>query len=284
MRLSACTMPASTRPARVGDLFIAYLPSIFACRESSRTTWFVVPGRSSLAEVESQVTSDERRGSTKRPPRAHAKPVCFSGRRDSEENMRSSTLQHLIIGVGAVAVGGGACGGQGVSEEIGIVSQADTVGGPVSGLTAAQQTLFTTGQSAFNQVETVADGLGPVFNEKSCGSCHNEASTGGAGVQIETRAGRINSGVFNPLASEGGSLFRHFGIGGQVPNRACTTTGEVVPSDANVTAGRVTTPLFGLGLVDATPDSTFQAIANGQPSSIRGVAPQVANISAGHAT
>jgi CxxC motif-containing protein (DUF1111 family) len=198
--------------------------------------------------------------------------------------MHSPTLKYLVAAVGTGAVGASACGGQGPPEEIGVASQAVSVGGPVPGLTSAQQTLFTNGLNAFNQVETVQDGLGPVFNEKSCGSCHNEGNTGGAGVQIETRAGRITNGVFNPLTNEGGSLFRHLGIGGQVPNRSCTTTGEVVPGDANVTAGRVTTPLFGLGLVDATPDSTLQAIASGQPSAIRGVAPQVTNISAGHAS
>src|SRR5262249_44156358 len=144
--------------------------------------------------------------------------------------------------------------------------------------------LFANGASTFNAVETVADGLGPVFNEKSCGTCHDEGGQGGAGVQIETRAGQLTNGVFNPLTAFGGSLFQHFGIGGQVPNKNCTTQGQQVPSAANVTAGRVTVPLFGDGLVDATPDSTFQNLANSEPSSIRGSAPMVPNISAGHNT
>jgi CxxC motif-containing protein (DUF1111 family) len=40
-----------------------------------------------------------------------------------------------------------------------------------------------------------------------------------------------------------------------------TYTPEKVPAEANVVTGRRTTPLFGLGLVDATPDATFIAIA-----------------------
>jgi hypothetical protein len=94
--------------------------------------------------------------------------------------------------------------------------------------------------------------------------CHNEGNTGGAGVQIETRAGRITNGVFNPLTNEGGSLFRHFGIGAQVPNRACTTTGEVIPADANVTAGRVTRP-WGSRLEDVNdrpPQGSAAMLAN----------------------
>jgi CxxC motif-containing protein (DUF1111 family) len=177
----------------------------------------------------------------------------------------------------AIACGAGR-GGQLSSDEVGTTSQADTLGGSVSGLTSAQQALFQDGLAQFVQVETVADGLGPVFNEKECGTCHLESATGGAGTQVETRAGRITNGVFDPLASEGGSLFQHFGIGGQVPNRACTTQGEVVPSDANVTAGRRTIPLFGDGFVDATSGSTFRAIANSQPSSIRGVSPTVPDL------
>ena len=42
---------------------------------------------------------------------------------------------------------------------------------------------------------------------------------------------------------------------------------EVVPADANVVAQRRTTPLFGLGLVDATPDDTIRAIAAKQARS-----------------
>src|SRR5439155_10237706 len=36
---------------------------------------------------------------------------------------------------------------------------------------------------------------------------------------------------------------------------------EVVPSQATITAGRRTTPLFGLGLVDAVPDEKLVALA-----------------------
>src|SRR5262249_39499698 len=39
-------------------------------------------------------------------------------------------------------------------------------------------------------------------------------------------------------------------------------TGEVVPPDANVVAQRITTPLLGLGLVDAVPDAELIEIAH----------------------
>jgi len=192
-----------------------------------------------------------------------------------------SKLGGMVIStVGVVALSASACSGE-PGESTGASAEALSAGGPIAGLTSAQLAAFNTGATAFNEVETIPQGLGPVFNEKSCGTCHDIGAEGGSGSQIETRAGRLVNGVFNPLTSEGGSLFRHFGIGGQVPNRACTTTGEVVPADANVTAGRVTVPLFGDGLVDATPDSTFQNIAGGQPSAIRGTAPQVPDVAHG---
>ncbi len=175
-----------------------------------------------------------------------------------------------------------ACGDR-LSEQIAVTSQAISLGGTIGGLTSAQQAGFTDGEQEFAEVEDInPGGLGPVFNEKGCGSCHNEGALGGAGVQVETRAGKLVNGVFDPLTSEGGSLFQHFGIGGQIQNPACTTHGEVVPADANVVAGRRTIPLFGLGLVDATPDATFQALAAAQPSAVRGVAPLVPNVVTGH--
>jgi len=186
-----------------------------------------------------------------------------------------------VVVIFASIAGTAACGSK-VTEELGVTSEPLTLGTTIAGLTSAQQAGFADGKQEFNEVEDInPGGLGPVFNEKGCGSCHNEGALGGAGVQVETRAGRLVNGVFDPLASEGGSLFQHFGIGGQVQNPACTTHGEVVPSDANVVAGRRTIPLFGLGLVDATPDATFQALAASEPAAVRGSAPLVPNVVTG---
>jgi len=42
-------------------------------------------------------------------------------------------------------------------------------GASVGGLTTAQQAFFTAAQARFNVIETVPAGLGPGFNELSCG-------------------------------------------------------------------------------------------------------------------
>lgn len=135
---------------------------------------------------------------------------------------------------------------------------APAFGDPLPGLTAAQHDLFEEGEEEFAGEEGVEDGVGPVFNLNSCGGCHNAPVTGGFGTTVETRFGRLVSGRFDPMAEFGGSLIQTTGIG---PQGSCNYVGEVVPPEATIVAGRLTTPLFGLGLVDAVPDSTFQAIA-----------------------
>jgi CxxC motif-containing protein (DUF1111 family) len=134
----------------------------------------------------------------------------------------------------------------------------ETLGAPLRGLTVEERARFDEGREAFIEVEDVDDGLGPVFNGDSCAGCHNEGAIGGGSAVVETRFGTRAGGVFDPMASHGGSLIQTDGIGAQ---GACTFAGEEVPAEASVVAGRRTTPLFGLGLVDAVPDGLFVALA-----------------------
>ena len=54
---------------------------------------------------------------------------------------------------------------------------------PLLGLTTAQRADFDAGLAEFQAVETIAEGLGPVFNGKSCAECHAVPSVGGVGAQ-----------------------------------------------------------------------------------------------------
>jgi CxxC motif-containing protein (DUF1111 family) len=54
--------------------------------------------------------------------------------------------------------------------------------------------------------------------------------------------------------------------------------GEVVPADATITAKRRTTPLFGLGLVDAVADQTFIDLAQQEANDPDGIAGHVAMV------
>jgi CxxC motif-containing protein (DUF1111 family) len=131
-------------------------------------------------------------------------------------------------------------------------------GAAIDGLTVEEKARFAAGREVFVTTEDAADGLGPVFNDTSCVACHSTPEPGGGSTRVETRFGKLSGRTFDPLESLGGSLIQEQGIGTQ---GECEFVGETVPSAANVTAGRRTTPLFGLGLVDAVPDATFLALA-----------------------
>jgi CxxC motif-containing protein (DUF1111 family) len=129
-------------------------------------------------------------------------------------------------------------------------------GDPLSGLSPDDLELFDAGKEDFLQVEEVIDGLGPGFNARSCGECHSFPTTGGGSAVNEVRFGRNVGGIFDPLASKGGSLLQLFAI-----EPKCQ---EVLPHEANKVGGRQTTALFGAGLVEAIPDGQILNYANYQ--------------------
>jgi len=135
------------------------------------------------------------------------------------------------------------------------------LGDPLAGLDAADMIRFTQGQEDFEEEDGVDEGLGPIFNESACVTCHN-APVGGTTGRIETRFGRMISGHFDPMANQGGSLMQDHAIGlVQSADGPYTYVAEVVPAEATIRTGRLTTPLFGLGLVDAVPDAQLLALA-----------------------
>lgn len=154
-------------------------------------------------------------------------------------------------------------------------TQQSLIGDALAGITATD---FAAAKAAFNTVEGLDDGLGPIFNEKACGNCHTQGAPGGAGVQIERRFGTFVNGLFKSLSSEGGSLRQLFTVGTftGTSGQTCTAPLEHEPADATVhNVGRLTTPLFGLGLVDSLPDSVFDGIAAGEPLAVRGIVNRV---------
>jgi hypothetical protein len=131
-------------------------------------------------------------------------------------------------------------------------------GRPLNGLTAQQLARFQAGRQDFTRVMTVQDGLGPIFNQTSCASCHNNP-VGGPGSITVTRFGFTDGkGNFDPLTALGGSLLQQGAI-----NPACS---ETVPAAANTTATRVTTSSLGIGLIEAIPDAAIAARELAPPS------------------
>ena len=155
-----------------------------------------------------------------------------------------------------------------------------------AGLTATQQRDFNDGVAEFTSVEDVTDGLGPVFNERSCVACHSVPAVGGGSTRTVTRFARRKNGVFDALANLGGSLMQDHAIG-PADGSPHAFAPESVPAVATIVVHRRTTPLFGLGLVDATPDADFVALAQSEAARNDGTAGRVAmvdNIRAGMKT
>jgi CxxC motif-containing protein (DUF1111 family) len=133
---------------------------------------------------------------------------------------------------------------------------------PVGGLTPAQQIAFNEGSHTFSKNYEIADGLGPVFNDESCSDCHRN---GGGTNRTVRRFGRVDRGVFDPLAELGGSLIQSRGIGSiTTVDGTHDFVGERTPPDATVTTLRRSQAVQGLGLVDAVPDDTWRALAQAQ--------------------
>ncbi|HYR29031.1 MAG TPA: di-heme oxidoredictase family protein, partial [Thermoanaerobaculia bacterium] len=100
---------------------------------------------------------------------------------------------------------------------------------------------------------------------------------GGSGQRTNTRFGHIANGQFDPLARFGGQLMHGRAIG-PADGSPHQFRPEAVPAGANVIALRRPSPLFGLGLVDATPDATFVALAAQQAARRDGTAGRVSMV------
>jgi CxxC motif-containing protein (DUF1111 family) len=191
-------------------------------------------------------------------------------------------------GIAALLLGAG-CSAPVEAEDISTATQ-HAVGDVTPG-TQVDAELLAEARDAFASFEGIDDGVGPIFNASACGQCHSNGALGGAGEQIERRFGRFVNNAFDPLANRGGSLRQLFTVANfNNPNlpagsrgrcqagnpTLCCVPQEVDAAEATVrNVGRRTQPLFGLGLVDAMPDSFFDGLAAAQPAAIRGTVNRV---------
>jgi CxxC motif-containing protein (DUF1111 family) len=155
---------------------------------------------------------------------------------------------------------------------------ATAFGDPLPGLNGDEAVRFAEGKTEFEEDEEPDEGLGPVFNDTSCLQCHSVPASGGGSTRLETRFGKGKNAKFDPLTGSGGSLIQENGIG-VFPDpsgaAACNYVGEIVPAPANPVSKRRSTPLFGLGLVDALPESAFHDLAQREASLFPGEAGRV---------
>ena len=125
---------------------------------------------------------------------------------------------------------------------------------------------FARDQSVFEEEEGSDDGLGPVYNARSCVDCHQNPVTGGVSQVTELRAGHYDRhGHFvNPTTfiKDGQSSIANRSL---INDRAvCPEAQERVPWTEYVRTLRLSLNTLGDGFVEAIADSTLQMIAQQQ--------------------
>ena len=119
---------------------------------------------------------------------------------------------------------------------------------------------FNDNRFIFEEVEVVADGLGPIYNAQSCGECHQNVATGGASQIAEHRTGRLMGDEF--FESLGGSL---------VHSRAThPDIVEPVVYEDSIRTFRISTNTLGAGYIEAIANTTLLRIREQQPAALRG--------------
>jgi len=118
----------------------------------------------------------------------------------------------------------------------------------IDGLTADERAAFATGDAEFGRAFAPADGLGPIFNNVSCASCHSGDGRG----RPENVLVRIAIGA-SRAEELGGPQIQDKAIPGAVA--------ETLPAGVDVSR-RLPPPVFGVGLIEAIPEAAILLLAD----------------------
>ena len=119
---------------------------------------------------------------------------------------------------------------------------------PVTGLDNGELGDFQDGQVQFRRAFAIAEGLGPIFNNVSCASCHSGDGRG----RPENVLTRFSRGTDLAL-SEGGPQIQSRAIPG--------AEAEALPAGVDVSF-RLPPAVFGVGFIEAITESTILSYAD----------------------
>lgn len=186
--------------------------------------------------------------------------------------MRSAALALAFLLPAACQPGG---------DRAGARPLASAPGDPIPGLTTGDRGRFLLGRALFERVATAEEGLGPLYNAERCSDCHDQPAVGGGGARIPVlKATRFADGRCDLLEAQGGDNIQR-----RVTDlaRAHGLAPEEPPDAATATAGLLAPPLFGLGLLEAVPDSALEAWADPDDADGDGISGRLPRISRGPA-
>lgn len=129
---------------------------------------------------------------------------------------------------------------------------ADIMDSPLPGLTREETSAFLRGDEAFGRAFSPGEGLGPIFNDVSCISCHSGDGRG----RPENALTR-----FDDPTGEG------WGAPQQQTRAIPGAVSEVLPAGIPLSV-RLPPPVFGVGLIEAIPASAI--LANADPDDLDG--------------
>src|SRR5262245_40027504 len=126
---------------------------------------------------------------------------------------------------------------------------------------------FEDNKFIFDELETPADGLGPTYNERGCGVCHNNPMIGGSSQSRELRAGNTVNGVFTePPSNQNRSLIQLRALtAGLVETLNVPGIGT-----QNTRAFRTTLNVIGDGFIEAIDSNDIEAVRLDQPAGFVG--------------
>jgi CxxC motif-containing protein (DUF1111 family) len=144
----------------------------------------------------------------------------------------------------------------------GAPDEAETLEGPIEGLTGPQLAAHARGDAEFARIFGPEAGLGPLFVAASCASCHVADGKGHPLFTI-TRFGRQSGAGFDPMEVHGGPQLQNRAIAGYLA--------ELLPGTANAVTGFMAPSVTGLGLLEAVDDATILALADPNDSNGDGI-------------
>ena len=125
----------------------------------------------------------------------------------------------------------------------------DVFDGPIEGLSPAELSAFIRGDEEFGRRFSAATGLGPIFNDVSCASCHS-ADGRGRPENALVRIGSPDDGMYGSLG------------GPQIQDRAIPgAVAEPMPQGVAISL-RLPPPVFGAGLIEAIPEAEILSRAD----------------------
>jgi CxxC motif-containing protein (DUF1111 family) len=129
----------------------------------------------------------------------------------------------------------------------------EVLAAPISTLSGDQLALHIAGDVEFARVFGTNDGLGPIFVQNSCESCHVGDGKGNPFNNLTRFGNYDNEGVWNSLQEQGGPQLQHRALAGYQP--------ENLP--AEVSSSEFLAPnVTGLGYLAAVTDETILSMSD----------------------